>query len=92
MPKLILPENIAKLKEQLDTENNLVDYFFICGIPPSLCTNELLYKVSSSEKNSEELKEFFGNFQDKQTLKVSYPGKLSIKDIDKKLYKIFQFK
>ena len=57
MPKLILPENIAKLKEQLDTENNLVDYFFICGIPPSLCTNELLYKVSSSEKNSEELKD-----------------------------------
>ena len=49
MPKIVYPEHIQKLKEQLETGNNLVDYFFICGVPPSLCTNELLYKVSSEE-------------------------------------------
>ena len=56
MPKIKYPENIQKLKEQLETGNNLVDYFFICGISPSLCTNELLYKLSSEEEKSEELK------------------------------------
>ena len=55
MPKIKLPENIQKLKEQLETGNNLVDYFFICGLSPSECTNELLYKVSS-EENLENIK------------------------------------
>ena len=30
MPKPILPENLAKLKFQLDKGNNLIDYFVIC--------------------------------------------------------------
>ena len=55
MPKIKLPENIQKLKEQLETGNNLVDYFFICGIDPSLCLNESLYEVSTKE-NLENLK------------------------------------
>ena len=57
MPKIKYPEHIQKLKEQLETGNNLVDYFFISGISPSLCTNELLYKITSEEKNSEILKD-----------------------------------
>ena len=56
MPKIKYPDNIQKLKEQLETGNNLVDYFFICGISPSLCANELLYTLSSEEEKSEELK------------------------------------
>ena len=59
MPKIKYPEHIQKLKEQLETGNNLVDYFFICGISPSLCTNELLYKVTSEDINSEALKDIF---------------------------------
>ena len=46
MPKKIYPENIQKLKEQLETGNNLVDYFFVCGVPPSICTNEEIYNIS----------------------------------------------
>ena len=57
MPKIVLPENIQKLKEQLDTNNNIVDYFFVCGVPPSICTNELLYKVSSDEDIKNNLKD-----------------------------------
>jgi len=46
MSKKIYPENIQKLKEQLETGNNLVDYFFVCGVPPSICTNEEIYNIS----------------------------------------------
>ena len=47
MPKKIYPENIQKLKDQLETGNNLVDYFFVCGVPPSICQNEELYNTTS---------------------------------------------
>ena len=46
MPKKKYPENIQKLKDQLETGNNLIDYFFICGVPPSICQNEELYNIS----------------------------------------------
>ena len=46
MPKKKYPENIQKLKDQLETGNNLVDYFFICGVPPSICQNEEIYNIS----------------------------------------------
>ena len=46
MPKKKYPENIQKLKDQLETGNNLVDYFFICGVSPSICLNEDLYNIS----------------------------------------------
>ena len=46
MPKKTYPENIQKLKDQLETGNNLVDYFFICGVPPKICQNEELYKIT----------------------------------------------
>ena len=46
MPKKTYPENIQKLKDQLETGNNLVDYFFVCGVPPSICQDEELYNVS----------------------------------------------
>ena len=48
MPKIKYPENIQKLKEQLETGNNLVDYFFVCGIPPSLCISRNLYIASNN--------------------------------------------
>ena len=46
MPKKIYPENIQKLKEQLETGNNLVDYFFVCGVSPSIYINEEIYNIS----------------------------------------------
>ena len=46
MPKKIYPENIQKLKEQLETGNNLIDYFFVCGVSPSICINEEIYNIS----------------------------------------------
>ena len=46
MPKKTYPENIQKLKDQLETGNNLVDYFFICGVDPKICQNEDLYQIS----------------------------------------------
>ena len=64
MPKIIYSENIQKLKEQLETGNTLVDYFFICGISPSLCTNEILYKITSKKKFGN----FEGNFKAKNTM------------------------
>ena len=46
MPKKIYPENIKKLKEQLEIRNNLVDYFFVCGVSPSIYINEEIYNKS----------------------------------------------
>ena len=46
MPKKTYPENIQKLKEQLETGHNLVDYFFVCGVQPTICQNEELYNIS----------------------------------------------
>ena len=45
MPKQNLPENIAKLKFNLDKGNNLVDYFVICGVDPSICLDNSLYNT-----------------------------------------------
>ena len=59
MPKKTYPENIQKLKDQLEIGNNLVDYFFVCGVPPSICQNEELYNISEDnylEKNNNTLK------------------------------------
>ena len=57
MPKRVLPENLAKLKFQLDKGNNLIDYFVICGIKPSICRNENLYKFDDPDYiNNIELK------------------------------------
>ena len=49
MPKIILPEYIQKLKEQIETGNNLVDYFFICGVSPSICMNEEIYNITDED-------------------------------------------
>ena len=68
MPKIVYPENIQKLKEQLETGNNLVDYFFVCGVSPSICTNELLYKITSDEIDSEEMKQIL-----KPTILCKFP-------------------
>ena len=54
MPKIQLPENIKKLKEQLETGHNLIDHFLVCGIPPSTCLQDFLY-----EKNINEFDEIF---------------------------------
>ena len=49
MPKENLPENLAKLKFQLDKGNNLIDYFLICGVKPSICQDENLYKFEDKD-------------------------------------------
>ena len=54
MPKKKYPENIQKLKDQLESGNNLVDYFFVCGVSPSICMNEELYNIS--EENNDNIK------------------------------------
>ena len=47
MPKIVLPKNIAKLKAQLETANNLIDYFLVCGISPSICKEKYLYDIKN---------------------------------------------
>ena len=54
MPKKKYPEHIQKLKDQLESGNNLVDYFFVCGVSPSICMNEELYNIS--EENNDNIK------------------------------------
>ena len=49
MPKKVLPEYAQKIKSQLETTNNLVDYFLLCGIPPIICRDKFLYDIKSSE-------------------------------------------
>jgi hypothetical protein len=58
MPKIQLPPNIKKLKEQLETGHNLVDHFLVCGIPPSACLQDLLLD-SKNENYIEMFKENF---------------------------------
>ena len=47
MPKKELPEYVQKLKSQLETSNNLIDYFLLCGIPPIACKQKYLYDIKS---------------------------------------------
>ena len=49
MPKIVLPENIKKLKAQLETANNLIDYFLVCGISPSVCKEKYLYDIKNQK-------------------------------------------
>ena len=58
MPKIQLPPNIKKLKEQLETGHNLVDHFLVCGIPPLTCLQDILYDYKN-EKYEENFKENF---------------------------------
>ena len=55
MPKINLPDNIKKLKSQLETANNLVDYFLVCGVSPSICKERYLYDITN-QKYLENLK------------------------------------
>ena len=54
MPKIQLPENIKKLKSQLEAGHNLVDYFLVAGINPINCENNLIYDI----KNKNYIEEF----------------------------------
>jgi len=59
MPKIQLPPNIKKLKDQLESGHNLVDHFLVCGVHPSTCINNFLYeerKLKYEEKLNELLK------------------------------------
>ena len=47
--KKTLPENIQKLKESLETGNNLADYFLLCGVEPSICQDEDLYDITNEK-------------------------------------------
>ena len=49
MPKKKLPEYAQKLKSQLETTNNLIDYFLICGVPLSTYKEKYLYDIKSPE-------------------------------------------
>jgi hypothetical protein len=55
MPKINLPEDMKKLKSQLETSNSLVDYFLVCGVSPSICNESYLYDLNS-QKDLENLK------------------------------------
>ena len=46
-----LPENILKLKNQLETGNNLIDYFLVCGCDPSIIFNPNFLFNLSADKN-----------------------------------------
>ena len=45
MPKIKLPENMQKLKSQLEAGHNLVDYFLVAGINPIYCENQSLFEI-----------------------------------------------
>ena len=45
--KKTLPQNLQKLKEALETGNNLVDHFLLCGVDPSIYQDEDLYDLSN---------------------------------------------
>ena len=47
MPKLNLPDNIKKLKSQLEGGNNLIDYFLVCGVNPNICKEKYLYDITN---------------------------------------------
>ena len=55
MPKINLGDNMQKLKSQLEASNNLVDYFLICGVSPSICKEQYLYDITN-QKYLENLK------------------------------------
>ena len=47
MPKIQLHPNLAKLKEVLESDHNLIDHFLVCGIPPSTCLQDFLYDTKN---------------------------------------------
>jgi len=47
MPKINLPENIKKLKSQLESGLNLADYFLVAGISPKNCKDNFLYQIKN---------------------------------------------
>ena len=49
MPKKEYPEYIKKLKSQLETSNNLIDYFLLCGVPIDIYKERYLYDIKSPE-------------------------------------------
>ena len=58
MSKIKLHPAIAKIKGSLEKGNHLVDYFLVCGIPPSSCVNDILYETKNP-KYEEIFKENF---------------------------------
>ena len=59
MPKIKLPENIKKLKAQLESGHNLVDYFLVAGLNPINCKNRFIYDIKNKnylEKFKEKMK------------------------------------
>ena len=44
-----LPPQQASLKEDLDKEGNLIDYFLICGVKPSICLDNSLFEPFTQE-------------------------------------------
>ena len=52
MSKKNYPENIQKLKTQLESGNNLIDYFLVCGVNPSLCLDDNNLFNLSDDRNA----------------------------------------
>ena len=46
------PENIQKLKTQLESGNNLIDYFLVCGVNPSLCLDNNIFNLTEDKKTN----------------------------------------
>ena len=56
MPKIVLEKNIQNLKSQIETGNNLIDYFLVCGVNPNICREKYLYDITN-KKYLDNLKE-----------------------------------
>ena len=52
MSKKNYPENIQKLKTQLESGNHLIDYFLVCGVNPDLCLDDNNLFNLSDDKNA----------------------------------------
>ena len=80
MPKIVLPENIKKLKSQLENCNNLIDYFLVCGVSPSICKEKYLYDITNPK--------YFENLKQKLEPKIisKFPEfDISIDTIDEEI-------
>ena len=52
MSKKNYPENIQKLKTQLESGNHLIDYFLVCGVNPAICLDDNNLFNLSDDKNA----------------------------------------
>ena len=74
MNKKLSIDYIKKLKKELDTGNNFIDYFTVIGLPTDLIFSDFLYendlsKINGSEKLKPEILSKFPPFP-KSTISI----------------------